>query len=69
MCGTGTRDRSAFVAMGDAMDFRDNLGEEALMAYINNLSKDGAVGPPKLTVAFSQSSYILMAYRVVGARR
>jgi hypothetical protein len=55
--------------MGDAMDFRDNLGEEALMAYINNLSKDGAVRSPKLTVAFSQSSYILMTHRVVGTRR
>ena len=26
------------------------------------------VRPPKLTVAFSQSSYIVMTYRVVGAR-
>jgi hypothetical protein len=29
--------------------------------------KRGQVGSPKLTVAFSQSSYISMAYRVVGA--
>ena len=39
---SGTRDRSPFLAVGDAMDFRENLGETALMAYINDLSRDGA---------------------------
>ena len=39
---SGTRDRSPFIAMGDAMDFRENLGEAALVAYINKLSHDGA---------------------------
>ena len=34
--------------MSDAMDFRDNLGEAALMAYINKLSRDGAALMVKL---------------------
>ena len=45
---SGTRDRSPFLAMSDAMDFRDNLGEAALMAYINKLSRDGAALMVKL---------------------
>ena len=39
---SGTRDRSPFLAMGDAMDFRERLGEKALVAYIHNLSHVGA---------------------------
>eukprot|EP01052_Picozoa_sp_SAG31_P011485 SAG31_NODE_651_length_13184_cov_4.999541_6_plen_484_part_00 len=39
---SGTRDRSPFLAMGDAMDFREHLGEDALMAYIHKLSREGA---------------------------
>ena len=36
--------------------------------YVQELTSKVQVRYPKLTVAFSQSSYILMAYRVVGAR-
>jgi len=42
VAGDGTRDRSAFLAMGDALDFRAALGEAALVNYTNQLSRDGS---------------------------
>jgi hypothetical protein len=39
---SGTRDRSPFLAMADALDFRTWLGEEKLLSYIHQLSSDGA---------------------------
>ena len=39
----------------------------AIQAWGAPVSADVEVRSPKLTVGFSQSSYILMAYRVVGA--
>ena len=45
---SGTRDRSAFLAVNDAMDFREDVGgggaagEAATMAYVQQLSRDGA---------------------------
>ena len=38
----GTRDRSAFLAMSDALDFRAALGEAALVNYTNQLSRAGS---------------------------
>ena len=38
----GTKDYSAFLAMADALDFRETLGgEEAIMAYIHKLASQG----------------------------
>jgi selenocysteine lyase/cysteine desulfurase len=38
----GTRDRSAFLAVGDALDFRNSFGEDALLGYIHTLGREGA---------------------------
>jgi isopenicillin-N epimerase len=38
----GTRDRSAFLAVSDAMDYRDSFGEAALMDYVHGVGRDGA---------------------------
>ena len=67
---------------GRCLAFRDQLGTCVLKAEFQEEGAGGKprlkkhelsvsvfqVRSPKLTVAFSQSSYILMAYRVVGAR-
>lgn len=39
---SGTRDRSAFLAINDAFDFRNSFGEAALTKYVLDLSRIGA---------------------------
>ena len=55
-------------AVGDAIEYRypDVADADDRDGVILRGAED-QVHPPKLTVAFSQSSYILMTYRVVGA--
>ncbi len=39
---TGTRSYNAMIAVDSAMDFRESLGDAAIMAYIKQLAWDGA---------------------------
>ena len=38
----GTRDRSAFLAVGDALDYREAKNETALMEYVHAVGREGA---------------------------
>jgi hypothetical protein len=54
----------AFISFFNKSPMLRKVGLFALISEAPNFQ----VRSPKLTVAFSQSSYILMTYRVVGAR-
>ena len=55
------------VGMQETAERANRLEQE--LAVAKTTATTAQVRPPKLTVGFSQSSYILMTYRVGGAGR